>query len=233
MEGMKNRDMAKKILVGSLILLLSIPSAYATVDIKDNQQIPTVCNCGNYSYSLGVLTVIHQTFYNLRFRTQRGSLIEYEPPENTSFQFCEMNGTVMMNFTLTVRHRINMGLLYFILPRYTLIDCAYINYKGQDYFRIFDEHLCNNEVFEEYTINLTPDKQLIPLETNGENVTVQFWLYAGVSAGNFSLPLNDGSTWRFGRSYGHKDITKIDLTIVPIACKDMSPPHISYLPIRQ
>ena len=206
----------KRIFVASIILLLSITPVLATVEVKENTQISTVSTIGNNSYSLGVLTVEHQPFTNHFFK-YKGATMSYQRPDILTFQFPEINGSVWMNFTITVTHRLNIPPVpYFILPRYTLVDRLYLNYDGQDYFNIFNEILCESEAQTNYTIYLTPDKQVKSLPTHGQPVTVQFYLNAGVDAGKFNIPLTDGTLWRFGRYWSNRNADIFDITIVPI-----------------
>jgi len=190
----------KRIFIVSIILLLLITSVLVAAAVHENTY--TSLGSVNGNNSLGILQVTHG-----------GNWSFIPPPENTIYYFCEKNGTVLMNFTLEVQHRLSKR---FLLPRYTLIDPLWISYKGEDYFFIFNETLCESEIFTNYTIYLTENMQKLPLETNGQIKVVEFWLNAGEGIGKFHLPMSDGTPWRFGRYRSNRHIADFSITIVPI-----------------
>jgi hypothetical protein len=136
-------NLRKKIFVGSIILLLLTP-VLTTAEINKNTNISsksTVNSGGNHSYWLGTLDVTHYEYY-LSWHDFKGARMNFTRNLNTIFNFTEVNGVVWMNFSIIVRHHLNLvppG--YFIRPRYTLIDYAYIHYHGIDYFTKFDEQV--------------------------------------------------------------------------------------------
>ena len=211
-------NVAKKIFVGCLVMLLSTTPLLVTAETKDANNEINASIYENESYCLGTLTVIHDPFYYKWFEN-KGARMEFEPNESIDYpyQFCEVDGKVWMNFCFIVRHRLNAG-PYYINPRYTLIDHVWINYNSTDYFNIWDEHLCDSDVFKEYRINLTPDVQKEGLPTNGKTLKVLFWLDAGVDAGKFNLKLPDDTLWRLFRYSSNRHIYDHDLLIEPIQC---------------
>ena len=131
---------AKKIFVGNIILLLLMP-AFVVANV--NHSTPTTTTGPNESYSLGDVYVKHKAWFgNISLR---GSKMWWIPPGNLTFEFNEINGTVMMNFTLTIHHRLEQGTIPILIrPRYTLVDHLWISDPSTDYFNIFNETKCTN-----------------------------------------------------------------------------------------
>jgi len=203
---------AKKIFVGSIILLLLTP---VLVVAEVNDSTHTATTGSNGPYSLGDIYVRHWAWFS--HIKARGSRITWDPPENLTFEFNETNGTVWMNFYLTIHHRLAQGVIPILLrPRYTLLDHLWISDLQTDYFDVFNESKCTNpNSFDIYTINLTKDIQTLPLETHGQQKNLTFWLNMGVDGGLIKTTLPDNTIWRFGRFYSNKGVIAINITIVP------------------
>jgi hypothetical protein len=212
--------LVKRIFVGSIILLLLITPVLATAEVKQNTNMPTTDTNG--LNSLGEVTVIHLPWH-YKPLINKGSWMFWNPPKppynNLTYYFYEKNNTVKMNFTLTIKHRLNnLSLPFFIIPRYTIIDRLWISSEDGkiDYFIIFNETKCTKAAFETYTINITENMQIQPLETNGQPTNLTLWVLMGVDAGKFNIIFHDGSVWRFGRYLSHKRVISTIITIVPL-----------------
>jgi hypothetical protein len=207
-------NVAKKIFVGSIILLLLTP---VLVVAEVNYSTHSTTTGPHGPYSLGEVFVRQKAWFgNISLR---GSKMWWVSPGNLTFEFNEINGKVMMNFTLTIHHRLVQGNIPILIrPRYTLVDHLWIsNPDNPDYFDIFNETKCINPTdYDTYKINLTPDRQTKPLETNGKPVNLTFYLVMSVDAGPIKIPWPDGTIWRFGRIWSAKTIVVTQITIVPI-----------------
>ncbi len=164
---------------------------------------------------LGLLEVVHYPW----LREGPPMVVDFYPGEDT-FYFSEKNGTVKMNFTLTVKHRLNMVPITYLASwiwkdkfRYTMIS-LYISEPGYgDLFSIYNEMSCTNESWETYIIYITEADQLEPLVTNGEQKVLYFYLY--VEAGVTPIPIIK----RLSGIWSHKDplpYGPISITIIPI-----------------
>jgi len=174
--GGKNMKIRKRLFVGSIILLLITTPILVIAGVNENTH-PSSLNISTNN-SLGTLTVVHLPLYYQWFK-YHGINVEYSPPDDNpgyDYYFCEVDGVVWMNFSLTVKHRLN-PVKPFFADRYTWINSLYLNDGYTDYFSFEGKELCENVSFETYYINLTEDDQIQPLETNGENVTLTFWLF--------------------------------------------------------
>jgi hypothetical protein len=206
-------NVVKRIVVGSIILLLLMP-VFVVAEVNYSTHTTTTGPHG--PYSLGDVYVKHWAFfYNL---SARGARMIWVPPENLTFEFNEINGTVMMNFYITIHHRLEQGAIpILIAPRYTLIDHLWISSPSTDYFNVFNETKCTNQnTYDIYTIYLTPDIQTKPLETNGQQKNLTFWVNMGVDAGRIKIPMPDGTILRFGRYYSNRGVIVTNLKIVPV-----------------
>jgi hypothetical protein len=209
-------NVAKKIFIGSIILLLLTPVLIAA---GVNDSTPTTTTDTNGNNSLGTVTVLSYPWHFSPL--SRGAQMFWTPAtvNNNIYFFKEINGTVRMNFTLTIKHRLNAGPIPFIiLPRYTVVEYLWISDPGpggSDYFKVFNETICATDSFVTYTINITEDMQKIDLQTNGQNKTLIFLLGMGVDAGKLKKVMTDGSIWRLGRFYSYRQVIQTDITIVP------------------
>ena len=173
---MKNKLISKGLVIGTIILLMSTTPLIIATSVNENTQPSTVNDFGNNS--LGKIRIIHVPLY-IKFLKNRGidSYVYYPPDDNPGYDyyFCEVDGKVLMNFSLTVEHRLNkLGPFFF--DRVTWINDLWIG-TSTDYFRIEHKQPCVNESWETYYVNMTEENQIEPLVTNGQDVTLQFFLY--------------------------------------------------------
>ena len=210
---------AKKIFVGSIILLLITTPIHVIAGVNENTHPSTLNSFGNNS--LGKITIVHLPLYIQYFKFHGINNFDYDPPEDNpgyNYRFCEVDGKVLMNFSLTVEHRLNIVMPFFLV-RYTWINDLWIG-KGVDYFRIENKRLCVSEAPEIYYVNMTEEDQIVPLETNGENVTLQFYLYGmpvvTTSVGVHTLMelIMPGLKLNFLEDEGGH----IPITIIPVQC---------------
>jgi len=174
---MKNKLISKGLVLVTIILLMSTTPLLVANKVNENIHPVALKDFGNNS--LGTVTLMHYALYYRYLKFHGLVVIDYEPPEdnpNYDYYFCEIDGKVRMNFSLTVIHRLN-AVVPFLFDRYTWINDLWIGKGPVDYFRIQPPELCYSEAFVTYYVNLTEDAQIVDLITNGENVTIQFWLY--------------------------------------------------------
>jgi len=166
---------AKKIFIGSMILLLITTPILVSAGVNKNTH-PLSLNVSEYN-SLGTAILKHQPLLRTIF-TDKGLVTNYEEPVGNllyDYYFPEdENGSVNLNFTLYVKHLVNPISIYwakFIWPEHHRSSgiTLWINFNGEEY--CYDRSVtdCNNSPdFQYYNISI---KGLKPLVTNGENKT--------------------------------------------------------------
>jgi hypothetical protein len=210
----------KIVFVGSLLLLMSATPLLVATDVKENTNESPIDYFGDNS--LGKITVVHVPLTYQWFKNHGFGSVTYTPPDGNpgyNYDFCEVDGKISnMSFTLTVEHRLNkVGTFH--ANRHTWINDLWIGKGTVDYFRIENMTLCYDEAFITYDVPLPENKQIVDLETNGEDVTLAFWLFGMPAVGDSKIlwkileifpcyPIN------FLESVGGK----IDITIHPIQC---------------
>lgn len=167
-----------KILVGSIILLMLTTPLLVSAGVNENKSSSSLNISGDNS--IGKLVIVHMPLYR-KFLTLHGIGVswEYIPPQDNpgyDYYFCEVDGEVRMNFSLEVEHRLNVVSPFFT-SRYTWINDLWVGKGSVDYFRVEPKEKCEEEFFINYYVNLTEDQQFIPLETNGQNTTIEIWLF--------------------------------------------------------
>jgi len=178
---MKNKLISKRLVISSIILLLLTAPILTSAELNKNTQ-PTSLNI-YANNSLGTVTVDHQPglFGIIR---NKGAIVKYEPPDdnpNYDYYFPEdENGTVIMNFTLHVKHRLNdIGvywgeLLWPTEHRWTLIKIWVSAPNGSDVISNETKTVCiNKSIFEEYDITV-----IASLDTNGNTTKCKLWMTA-------------------------------------------------------
>jgi len=178
--GIENMNVGKKLLVGSIVLLLATTPLIATAGKNDISQ--PLSSSYYETYSLGQLNVTHQppTYF---FFEKKLMDFEFWKVNSYDFDFTEVNGVVILNFTVTVKHCLNMVPTYFakfMFPnnyRGTWINRLYIHYPdgGNDTYSVEDVHYTTSSDWVYYTINMTGRH----LTTNGENKTLTFFFWGG------------------------------------------------------
>jgi hypothetical protein len=216
---MKNKIISKGLVIGSIILLISTTPLLVATRINENTQPSTLNDFGNNS--LGTIRIVHIPLYMQWFKFH-GIHFEYFPPKDNlgfDYYFCEIDGEVLMNFSLTVEHRIN-EIGKFFSDRFTWINALWIGDADVDYFRIEHKQPCVSLAFETYYVNMTEEDQIVPLLiTNHKNVTLQFWLggMPAVTTSKFIhtiMELLPGLPLNFLKSEGGH----IEITIHPVQC---------------
>jgi len=172
---------SKKIFVSSIVLLLTITPLLATAREIEKTNLSSI-NTTRVN-SLGNVTIEHIPLYLYPF-TKGGMDVTYDPPpDGFEYWFPEVNGEVLMNFSLKIRHRLpDFGSGSYLAVRYTWINNLIISGEGFEYL-IEDKKICKDNTFVTYYLNMT-DK---PLETNGEDVTLDFYLFGGIAITNSSI----------------------------------------------
>jgi hypothetical protein len=215
---------AKKIFIGSLILLLATTPLIATAGINESKQSLSMNDETGF---LGTVTIRHQPM--LVAESKGMEVVSYEPPEdnpNFIYNFTELeNGSVRLNFTVTIKHFLNKpGMPYFaswLFPnnfRFTWVKYFWIHEPGKPYdiYTIENQKPCTSTNVETYNIPATGKY----LETNGENVTLHFWLwgYPGVTPIRFIytiISLRPGGGENFLSPYCDP-LNYIEITIHPV-----------------
>ncbi len=163
----------KKLLVGSIILLLSTTFLVSAAQIKQNPNAEPV-NTTEMN-SLGKFVIRHWPLSPIYIKYKGMEIIEYTPPDDYIYEFPEdENGTVWMNFSLTIEHWLNNVGVYwakFLFPNNFRFTCfsSYIFDDGIDY--IFYDHcedVPTNYSHEEFMIYM----YAVGLKTNGQNKTL-------------------------------------------------------------
>ncbi|MCX6661156.1 MAG: hypothetical protein NTY91_01230 [Euryarchaeota archaeon] len=183
--------MNKKIIVSCIILLLTTTPLIASARINENKQnLSMNVYEGN---SLGTVTVEHQPILWGYFK-YHGINTSYTPPSTHptfDYYFPELeNGTVCLNFTVTIKHYLNYASIpYFaqrLFPnnfRYTWVNRLHMSrLQEPDIFSIENKNNCTSQNMETY--NITVDG--IYYTTNGANITFYFWLYGFAAITPFS-----------------------------------------------
>ena len=186
---MKNKLISKRLVISSIILLLLTAPILTSAELNKNTH-PTSLNI-YANNSLGTATVDHQPglFGILK---NRGALVTYDPPANNpsyNYYFPEdENGTVFMNFTLHVKHRLNdIGIYWLekIWPtdhRWTFIK-IWVSWNGNDVIKNETKKLCvHKDIFEPYNITVSA-----PIITNGTTQKCILWITATPLYTNISI----------------------------------------------
>lgn len=171
---------AKKIFVGSIILLLATTPLIATAG--KNEINKTSSMNVDEVYSLGQVNISHEPMFNVP--DKKGMRVEFWPADTYDFNFTEVNGTVQLNFILTIKHQLNRPPIPYFAEfifrhnfRYTWVNRLYIHNpeNDEDIYSIENKTVCNTDYWVYYNITMTGKY----LTTNGENKTLTFWLYGG------------------------------------------------------
>jgi hypothetical protein len=197
-RGIKVKDITKRTIILGIIFILmmiSIVPIQASENKKDTFPQKNLAASENI---LANITVTWDSFFH------RFSLNDLQPKViiNQSaikdFYFPEINDTIeQINFTVVFKHRLEKSVL---IPRFTRVYLA-ISYN--DTYIFLHESInyrCKNLVWEYQNFTVTSANQLVPLITNGENVTLT------VEVGAFGFP------------FGSQGITEIldPITLHPI-----------------
>lgn len=179
----------KKLFICCIVLLiLTTPPIFAKLVNENKHLSPLKSPLNDFgNNSLGKIRAIHYPMY-YKYSKFHGMTVEYFPPVDNpgyDYYFCEVDDKVLMNFSLTIEHRLN-EMVPFFFTRYTGIE-LWIGGHEYDYFRIENKTLCDSEGFITYYVNLSEEDHIVPLETNGENVTLQFWLFVKPVVSNFKF----------------------------------------------
>ena len=191
------KDVTKRTIILGIIFILmmiSIVPIQASENKKDAFPQKTLTASENI---LANMTVTWDSFFH------RFSLNDLQPKviinQSTikDFYFSEINGTIQMNFTVICKHKLEKSVL---IPRFTRVYLA-ISYNGTNIFQPESiNHRCRNLVWEYLNFTVGSDNQLVPLITNGENITLT------VEVGAYGFP------------FGLQGITNIldSITVHPI-----------------
>ena len=191
------KDVTKRTIILGIIFILmmiSIVPIQASENKKDAFPQKTLTASENI---LANMTVTWDSFFH------RFSLNDLQPKviinQSTikDFYFSEINGTIQVNFTVICKHKLEKSVL---IPRFTRVYLA-ISYNGTNIFQPESiNHRCRNLVWEYLNFTVGSDNQLVPLITNGENITLT------VEVGAYGFP------------FGLQGITNIldSITVHPI-----------------
>jgi len=191
------KDVTKRTIILGIIFILmmiSIVPIQASENKKDAFPQKTLTASENI---LANMTVTWDSFFH------RFSLNDLQPKviinQSTikDFYFSEINGTIQMNFTVICKHKLEKSVL---IPRFTRVYLA-ISYNDTNIFQPESiNHRCRNLVWEYLNFTVGSDNQLVPLITNGENITLT------VEVGAYGFP------------FGLQGITNIldSITVHPI-----------------
>jgi len=191
------KDVTKRTIILGIIFILmmiSIVPIQASENKKDAFPQKTLTASENI---LANITVTWDSFFH------RFSLNDLQPKviinQSTikDFYFSEINGTIQVNFTVICKHKLEKSVL---IPRFTRVYLA-ISYNDTNIFQPESiNHRCRNLVWEYLNFTVGSDNQLVPLITNGENITLT------VEVGAYGFP------------FGLQGITNIldSITVHPI-----------------
>jgi hypothetical protein len=191
------KDVTKRTIILGIIFILmmiSIVPIQASENKKDAFPQKTLTASENI---LANMTVTWDSFFH------RFSLNDLQPKviinQSTikDFYFSEINGTIQLNFTVICKHKLEKSVL---IPRFTRVYLA-ISYNDTNIFQPESiNHRCRNLVWEYLNFTVGSDNQLVPLITNGENITLT------VEVGAYGFP------------FGLQGITNIldSITVHPI-----------------
>ena len=191
------KDVTKRTIILGIIFILmmiSIVPIQASENKKDAFPQKTLTASENI---LANMTITWDSFFH------RFSLNDLQPKviinQSTikDFYFSEINGTIQMNFTVICKHKLEKSVL---IPRFTRVYLA-ISYNDTNIFQPESiNHRCRNLVWEYLNFTVGSDNQLVPLITNGENITLT------VEVGAYGFP------------FGLQGITNIldSITVHPI-----------------
>ncbi|KYK24733.1 hypothetical protein AYK25_01510 [Thermoplasmatales archaeon SM1-50] len=171
--------LAKKIIVGCLILLLTTTPLIVSAGLRENVKILSM-NRNNVN-SLGTVTLTHQPLL-YKYSEYQGMKVNYTPPPDNPhfiYNFTELeNGSILLNFTLFFIHYLNQpGAPYYasyLFPnkfRYTWVNRFWIVKPGEpDIFSVVKEVFCTSNYPEPF--NITVGGRY--LETNGNDTILRF-----------------------------------------------------------
>jgi hypothetical protein len=173
------KDVTKRTIILGIIFILmmiSIVPIQASENKKDAFPQKTLTASENI---LANMTVTWDSFFH------RFSLNDLQPKviinQSTikDFYFSEINGTIQVNFTVICKHKLEKSVL---IPRFTRVYLA-ISYNDTNIFQPESiNHRCRNLVWEYLNFTVGSDNQLVPLITNGENITL------AVEVGAYGFP---------------------------------------------
>jgi len=201
------KGVGKKCIVLGIVMLLfiiiPIGNAYTT---SKNEPLKTTVN--NY---LGRIEVVHGSpLIFAPFTT-----VSFEPvePEERYYSFPEHNGTVKMNFTITIAHRLANN---YPIPRTTNWACFIEDFIGPTtYMKNGTRIPCTSVNWEEINWTLTYTGEYPEFPTHGQNKTLTvLWLTNVWFFGIIPTPWK-GAHYRFGEWKGPQG-SIFDITIHPI-----------------
>ena len=189
------KDFSRGIIVLCVIILLLATPIITNIVAEEN------ADNGNY---LGKITFYHNPAIYWRSPLYTTS---FEQPQIKDFEFDEINGNVLMSFTLNGSHRKN-PVLGWIADRYSVVQVWISDFESKgipkDYFWGFFSKQCKSFSDEYFQMNLTEEGQFDPLPTNGENKTLTVTVKSGVGIGNMHLG-----------SFFSKHVAQFDINIIP------------------
>jgi len=175
---------AKKIFVGSILLLLATTPLIASAGINESKQSLSMNDETGF---LGTVTIRHQPMLWVYSEHHGMDVVSYEPPEdnpNFIYNFTQLeNGSVRLNLTVTIKHFLNKpGSMPYIASkvfpnnfRFTCVKNFWIHQPPNPYdiYSIENQKPCTSPDVTTYNITATGKY----LETKGKDVHLHFWLW--------------------------------------------------------
>jgi hypothetical protein len=156
------------IIFGILFMLLTM--SIATIQANENKKnlLPKKALADNENILANISVTWFSFFYNFSVDDLQPK-ISVNQSTVTDFYFPEINGSIQMNFTVVCRHKLVNKV---IIPRFTRVYLAVI-YNGSYLFWAESvNHRCKNLWWEYINFTVDPNSQLIPLNTTGNNATL-------------------------------------------------------------
>jgi hypothetical protein len=177
-----------------VLMMLSIANSQASENKKDSFPQKNLAASENI---LANMTVTWDSFFKTFSLEGLQPNVTINQSAITDFYFHEINGTIQMNFTIVCKHRLENRVLF---PRFTRVYLA-ISYNDS-YLFLHESinHRCKNLTWDYLNFTVAPENQLVPLLTNGENMTLS------VEVGAYGFP------------FGFQGITNVldNITVHPI-----------------
>jgi hypothetical protein len=181
---------ARKIFVGSIILLFMTVPILASADVNNTTTISPLRSSG-YN-DLGTIQLQHQPILRT-LGTTMGLISEYFPPgENPNYDYYfpqDEDGNVYMNFTLQIKHLKNPSYPYWVPNRFSDVT-VWINFNGVDYIYNGSIKECKTIYYESYNFSFYC---VTPLRTNNTKLAVRFFCTASPIP---SFGLNPPRIWK-------------------------------------
>jgi hypothetical protein len=163
------RILHKTIIIGIITLLLTISIIPTQARTSNQQSTPQQTFLENDNIVADIEVTWDSFLHRLKLK-EFGPNVTINQSITKDFYFPEINGSILsINFTVTCKHKL---LTKVILPRFTQVYLA-VSYNGTYILLTETENIrCKSLDWEYINLTVASSNGFIPLQTNGENITL-------------------------------------------------------------